>query len=591
MLQAYLLFTILIITLGLFIWGRLRYDIVAFSALLVAVLSGVVPVRHAFNGFANPAVVTVACVMIMTNTLTHSGFVQYAVHQLNKVTKHTMWHVALLTAAVTFLSAFMNNVGALALIMPIALQSARKSRRSPSLLLMPIAFGSILGGLTTEIGTPANIIISSYREFVTGHAYAMFDFTPVGAGLAVIGVIFISIIGWRLLPLRRPAPEDAEDIYHVQDYITEIRVPEHSSLVGASIDEFEAFTNGDVATLGLIRGGQKKLIVPLKELIQKDDILMIEAAHDDLQKLLNTRKVELVSDKKISSEVLYSDKVRLMEAVVPQGSRSEGRSAIDLRLRSRYRINLVAIAREGKPFKQRLNHVDLRAGDVVLLQGEDEYLAETITVIGLLPLVERPRQVVKRSTTIISLGIFIAAVIVAALQLVPIQVAFASAVIAMLLCKVMPARRVYESVDWSIIILLAAIIPLGDALQITGGTLLIAKAFQHLALYISPVMILGLLLIITMTLSDVLNNVATAVVMAPIAVSIAHALHVNIDPFLMTVAIGSSCAFITPIGHQNNTLVMGPGGYKFIDYIRLGLPLQVIVLFIGLPLILWVWPL
>jgi len=297
-----------------------------------------------------------------------------------------------------------------------------------------------------------------------------------------------------------------------------------------------------------------------------------------------------VADQKISSDILKSNDVSFIEAVVPQGSRIEGRSSISMRLRSRHHINLLAISREGKAFKKRLNHVNLHAGDIVLLQGPAADLNENVANLGFLPLVEREIQVGSRKRAYLPILIFIIAIISAVVGLLPIQAAFGGAVLAMILFNVIPVRKLYESIDWSIVILLAAMLPIGGALQSTGGTAIIAHYFISMSGHISPTLVLGLLLLLTMTLSDFMNNAATTVVMAPIAVSIAQALKVNIDPFLMTVALGASCSFLTPVGHQNNMLVMGPGGYKFLDYIRLGLPLELIVVAVGLPAILWAWP-
>ena len=590
MFEPYIILIILLVTMLLFIWGRWRYDVVALIALMVSVIVGAVPFGHVYSGLSNSAVITVACVMVISHAITRSGVLNPVLRKINSVAAYPILHIGTLTLVTAILSAFMNNVGALALMMPVAIQSAIKANRSPSLVLMPIALGSALGGLTTLIGTPPNLLISAYRQEYTGHPFAMFDYGYVGLPVAIIGILLIAIVLWRLIPGDRKAPKQAEDIFQVQDYITEVKIPKKSPIIDKTVREFERSASVDFVILGLIRNKKKRLVLEPNQILQENDILIIEASTTDLQELLETAKLALVGGEKISSETLKSEDVSFIEAVVPQGSRIEGRSSQSVRLRSRHHINLLAISREGKAFKQRLNHVNLRAGDIVLLQGATEDLNENIANLGFLPLVERGLHVGTRRKAYLPLIIFIASIVLVVLQLLPVQVAFGGAVLFMVLFNVIPIRRLYETIDWSIVILLAAMIPIGTALQSTGGTAIIAHYFIAMSGHISPIFILGLLLLLTMTLSDFMNNVATTVVMAPIAVSIAQALKVNIDPFLMTVALGASCSFLTPVGHQNNTLVMGPGGYKFSDYMRLGLPLEIVIIIIALPLILWAWP-
>ena len=586
----YPLFILLGITLALFVWGRWRYDVVALLALIIASLLGIIHRSETFIGFSNIAVITIACVMVISRAITDSGVVNVVVNKIIPITKSPILQVGILSLIAAVLSAFMNNVGALALMMPVAIQSAIRSKRSPTMVLMPLAFGSALGGLCTSIGTPPNLLISAYREQITGHAFTMFDYTPVGTVVAVVGVIFIAIIGWRLLPQRKAATQ-AEDLFQISDYITEVSVPENSPVPGKTVQEFEHLIEGDFTIVGLIRRKQKRLTVRSNEVLQENDILIIEASHDDLHELMRVGKLNLVADTKISSDMLRSENMGLIEAVLPPNGRMEGRSWQGLRVRSRYAINLLAIARQGLPFRERLHHVQLRGGDVLLLQGETEMLREKTVSLGLLPLLERGVKVGLKTKAFVPIGLFLIAIFLAGLKILPVQIAFAAAVVALLLLNIIPVRRMYESIDWSVVFLLAAMIPLGSALQYTGGTHLIVQYIMELGGHHSPVLILVLVMGVTMTVSDVLNNVATAVIMAPIAVSIANGLGVSSDTFLMGVAIASSCSFLTPIGHQNNTLVMGPGGYKFYDYIRLGLPLEILVMVVGIPMLLWIWPL
>ncbi len=588
MLQITSLLIILLITIILFIWGRWRYDIVALIGLLLGVIVGVVPFESAFSGLGNPAVITVACVMVISYAISQTGILDYLIKYITPVSSNIYIHLLVLCSITAVLSAFMNNIGALALMLPVAIKTAEKNKRPAALVLMPIALASALGGLTTVIGTPPNLLIASFRAQITNHPFSMFDFTPVGLAVAIIGILFIALIGWRLLPADREGTKSLDELFPLQDYITEIKVPSESKMIGKTVKDLEDIIDSELIIIGLIRRKQKRLVISRDEILESNDVLIIEIQHDDLEKLLDKGKLDLVHDK-ISSENLRSDEIRLIEAVVPQGSRAEGRSSQGLRLRSRYNINLLAISREGKAFKKRLNHVNLCAGDVILLQGHADTLAESTVNLGFLPLQEHDKPQPATRNAILSLGFFFAAIVLATLHILPIQIAFTVVVVALVLTKVIPVRKIYASIDWPIIVLLAAMIPLGSALETTGATQAIVNTILPLAKHLPLYATLGILMIITMTLSDFMNNAATTVVMAPIAIKLAEALHISIDPFLMTVAIAASCSFLTPIGHQNNTLVMGPGGYKFYDYIRLGLPLEILVVLVSLPMILLVW--
>ncbi len=575
----------------LFVWGRWRYDIVALIALLVSTAVGAVPLNQVFSGLPNPAVVTVACVMVISQTITRSGLLNVLINKLDIVNHNPIISLVYLCFTAMLLSFFMNNVGALALMMPVAIKIAIEQDRSPSLVLMPVAFASGLGGLATVIGTPPNLLIAAYRQEITGHAFTMFDYTPVGAMVAVVGVLFIALFGYRLIPKKRKAPQSVADMFDIKDYIFEVHVDENAAILDMSLSEIKEKTKAEYEIVTLIRGKSKRLSLPDDFIVHADDILIIEASAENLKTFLSDTKTKVASDQKITRESLQSKDIQLVEAVVPQGARIEGRTTKGMRLFARFQLHLLAISREGNPFKQRLDQVQLKPGDITLFQGPSDTVTENIASLGLLPLIERHIQIETSWKMIWPLIVFVIAIILTALSLLPVQVAFGGAVIVMVIFNWISPRSLYESIDWPVIILLAAMIPVGSALQTTGGTAMIAEWLSHLAAHTSPITILVLLMIIAMTVSDFMNNAATAIVMAPIANGIANSLQVNIDPFLMGVAIACSCSFLTPVGHQNNILVMGPGGYKFGDYLRLGLPLEIIVLCVSVPMILWVWPL
>ena len=587
---------------GLFVWGRWRHDVVAFVALMAAVVLGLVPGDEAFAGFGHPATITVAAVLIISRGLTNAGAVEHVARLVRPATGSTVMHIAALSGAAAALSGFINNVGALALFMPVAMASAAKAKRAAAVLLMPLSFGSILGGLITLIGTPPNIIVAAYRGQALGTPFGLFDFTPVGLPLAVAGVAFVALVGWRLIPASRRAARSPAEMIDIENYVAETRVPKGSKIVGKSVAELDDITlENDALIVGLIRG-ERRILAVRRERIRTDDMLLIEAAPDSLQALIRALGLKLVEDQdngaeddgtepKPSRVSIGSDDVAVVEVVVAAASRIAGRTAGAVHFRRRYGVNLLAVARSGRPFRDRLASFRFQTGDVLLIQGDRDRLPEIVSQLGCLPLAERDLPIGRRNATVFALSVFVGAILIAAFGLLSFPIALAGAAALMVVANIVPPRELYESIDWPVIVLLGAMIPIGGALQTSGASELIAGLITGLAESTSVVFVLALLFVVTMTLSDVMNNAATAVIAAPLAVAIAERLGVSPDPFLMAVAVGASCAFLTPIGHQNNTLVMGPGGYRFGDYWRMGLPLEVLIVALGLPLILWAWPL
>lgn len=585
-----IVFCTLAVALILFVYGRWRYDIVALLALFIVTVTGVIGWEEAFLGFANPAVITVAAVLIISRGLQNAGVVDVISRWLTKAGERPTVQVSALTGLVTSLSAFMNNVGALALLLPVGIRMARKSGLSPSRLLLPLAFGSCLGGLITLIGTPPNIIIATFRAAHSGDAFTMFDFTPVGLSVALAGLLFISLLGWRLVP-ERTGTLSREDLFKVRDYLTEVRVTEESKYVGKSLRAIEQITESDVTIVHLVRGESVRPAPHYYEVIRPGDILIIRADSDDLQGFLDESKFELVKDAVVKGESLGSGDVILMEATVRPDSPVIGRTVRAIDPRFSFGVNLIAVARQGERLKQRLRWIRPGVGDVLLLQGTEGTLQEAVKALGLLPLAERGLKIGEPRRIFLALGIFGCAIALAAFNIIPIQVIFPIAAVAMVFVRLIPFREIYESVDWPVIILLGAMIPVGQAFETTGGAQMIASVLLSFPAHLSPTVVLIILLVATMFLSDLINNAACAVLMAPIAISLASGLGVSADPFLMAAAIGASCAFLTPIGHQSNALVMGPAGLRFGDYWRMGLPLEMIIVAVAVPSILYFWPL
>lgn len=588
-LDQWLIFGTLLLTLILFIVGKWRYDVVALLALLTVVLTGLIPIDRAFTGFSNPAVVTVAAVLVLSRGLQNSGIVDVIGQNLSRLKGGITIQLAALTGIVAVLSAFMNNVGALALLLPVTIQLARKKGISPSIFLMPIAFASLLGGMTTLIGTPPNIIVATFRQQAGVEPFRMFDFTPVGIGVAIAGLVFIVLVGWRLIPTRRGQAESNE-LFEIEQYLTEVRISGESSLVDKRLSELNTIAETRVTVVGLVRDGERRMAPGAQTKFRIKDILIISADTENLENLISNTKVELVGSEPIGVADLESDEVGLLEAVITPNSLMVGGTAVSLNLRARYGINLLAVSRQGARLSTRLDRIRLRMGDVLLLQGYNATLREVLATLGCLPLAQRSLRIGQPRRILLSLAIFGIALLVAAAGILPAQVAFVAAVVAMVIARLINLRDAYESIDWPIIILLGAMIPVGEALDSTGGAQLIADGLLKLGENMPAVITLAVILIGTMFLSDLVNNAAAVVLMAPIGINLASGLGVSVDPFLMAITIGASCAFLTPIGHQSNTLVMGPGGYKFGDYWRMGLLLEVIVVLVAIPLILIFWP-
>ncbi|MBL4733307.1 MAG: SLC13 family permease [Rhizobiaceae bacterium] len=572
------------------LWGRWRYDLIAFSALLIALILGLVETKDAFSGFGHPATIIVALVLVVSRGLLNSGAIDLITRNIIDTGRSLGAHISIMSGTGAILSAFMNNVAALALLMPVDIQASQKAGRSPRITLMPLSFATILGGLVTLIGTPPNIIIASFRERTTGEPFAMFDFAPVGIVCAVVGIAFVALGGWRLIPHGGDHKDSTKELMELDGYIAELVIPEKSKAIGMKVKElYDDADENDLLILGVVRNGKRRSGFGATTELRANDMLVVEATAENIDRFRGILKLEFFGEKP-SGDAAVGD-MELMEVVVPADSRIVGRSAISLRLRARRGVSLLGVSRQGRRFKKRVRHLDIKAGDILLLIGPSGNLPDVVRWLGILPLAKRGLNVTQHTRAWLAVGIFAAAIAIASFGMLYLATALAVVVAAYVYLDIVPVRSVYDHIEWPVIVLLGSMIPLGVALENSGGTELIANEIVDLTAGLAPAIILTVLMVVVMTLSDVLNNTATAVIGAPIALDIANKLHVNPDPFLMAVAIAASCAFLTPIGHKNNTLIMGPGGYSFGDYWRMGLPLEIIVIAVAVPMILLVWPL
>lgn len=607
---------IVLVMVALFVWGRWRHDFVAVAALIACVVAGLVPAPAAFAGFGHPAVVTVAAVLVLSGVLQSTGAATILARTFVPQAAGPMPTMAALALLAAVLSAFMNNVGALALLMPVALQVAARQGQPAGKLLMPVAFASILGGMITMIGTPPNLIVSGFRAETGAGTFGMFDFTPVGLAVAGAGIAFIVLVGWRLVPGRERAGAEG---FETGAYLTEVVVPEKSRTVGSTLREVEVkLDEAGAQIIGLVRNDVRIAAPHGRRTVRAGDVLVIEADPDALSEVLSVLELRLEADRSEQEQAdndreaggdaarepdgqasaeddesspARDEEIVLLEVALLPGSALTGRSVTEVQLRDRYGINLLAVSRQGQKKQTRLRNMRLDAGDVLLLQGDREALGEFASQFGAVPLADRPLQIPRKREAMLAGGVLALGVAAAAFGLVPAALAFTAAALLAMLLNLVSARRFYDAIDWPVIILLGALLPVAEAMARSGAAELLAQLLVRDLARGHAVVALALTLIVTMTLSDFMNNAATAAVMCPIAIGIAASLGASPDAFLMAVAVGASCAFLTPIGHQNNTLILGPGGFRFGDYWRMGLPVEILVVAVAVPMLLRVWPL
>ncbi len=584
-----ILFTLFAAVFAMLLWGRFRYDLVAFSALMLGVVLGVVPTEDAFTGFGHPATLVVALVLIVSAGLVRSGAVFLITRTLVDSTRPLAGHIALMGGIGAILSAFMNNVAALALLMPVDIQTARKAGRNPGLSLMPLGFATILGGMVTLIGTPPNIIIAGIREDALGEAYRMFDFAPVGGIAALAGLAFVALIGWRLIPQRDGETAGATDL---AEYVAELTVPEESDHIGKRLAELDGDAEKtDVAIIGLIRDGKRRYGRAANSVLKAGDTLVLEARPDALDEFRSALKLDFSDSKRQELLTAAGDGLEVIEVVVPEAARIAGKTAQGVGLAWRQNTILMGISRQGQRITKHMRQTEIQPGDILLLLCPRDRGSDVTEWLGCLPLAQRGLNVTANEKVWLAIGIFAAAVAAASIGLLYLPIALGLVVVAYVLARVLPITEIYTHIEWPVVVLLGSMIPLGAALETSGGTELIAGALVTLTDGMPAWAILTVLMVVTMTLSDLLNNTATTIVAAPVGIQMAQTLQVSPDPFLMAVAVAASSAFLTPIGHKNNTLILGPGGYKFGDYWRMGLPLEIIVVAVSIPAILVFWPL
>lgn len=589
----------------LFLSNRLRYDMVGLLGLVIAVFAGIVPADAAFAGFANPVLALIAAALVVGAAIGQSGAIEILLRWLSPMLRSRELQVGVLATCVATLSAFVKNVGTLAIFLPAAMQVARRSERSPSEFLMPLAFASLLGGSMTLIGTSPNMLISTVRQDLVGQPFGMFDFAPVGAGIALVGVMFLAF-GWRLIP-QRERGRGAEPAFSVEDYTTELRLGKGSAYAGRTVGDVEELSGGAVAVAAVIRDDANRYVPGAGWRLRADDVLVVEAEPQAIEQLARDGKLEVVGGEEAPASAGRDRneatgnpppadgpppiQLEVVEAVVTPESLLIGRSAADLHLRERRGVNVLAISRRGRRTRVRLRHMRFQLGDVIVFQGYTDTIYDVLSSLGCLPLAERQLKLGRPRQLALPLAILAAALVLAGSGILPASIAFVAAALSAVLLRLLPIREAYAAIDWPILVMLGAMIPLGEAVAKTGTAALIANGLSLLAGTMSPYAVLAVILAVTMLVTPVLHHAPAVLIMGPIAASLAQRLGCHVDPFLMAVALGAGSDFLSPTGHQSNTLVLGPGGYRFSDYWHLGLPLSLLVVGLGVPLIAIVWPL
>ncbi|MCH9631733.1 MAG: hypothetical protein S4CHLAM6_00500 [Chlamydiae bacterium] len=576
----FIIIAIVILGLILLVSNKLRYDIIALLLLSVSLITGVVPLDMAYVGFMNPAVTSVACIMVITRALIHSNILYLFTNKTSHLMKSQVGHITILVLLTTFFSMFMNNVGALSLVLPIAVKTADEMNHSRSAVLMPMAFGAGLGGLCTSFGTPPNLIISNFRREALSAPFSVFDFTPVGLTVTVVGVLFLILFGWRLV---RKKGDLVKTKKNSDQYICEVILKENSPIIGKTLNEvnqkdhfpfkiFDVFERGEVC-----KNSKRKF--------EQHDRLMINMQVKDLESLVHKYKVQF----RLLNHPEHKE-YHFVEAVVVKGSRLIGRELKDLNLSGRFDFNIIGVRQSEEEKEHLLEKKSLQAGDAVIIATKQEKLNKHTNYLGLLLVnwLDPIKEIEFKN--FLPLIFFLFTITLNILKIIPLPVALGFSVLLIILTKALPLRLLYESVNWPVIILLAAMIPIAQSFQSTGGAELISNLFVNVFCKCHPIVLLSLIMLITIFLSDLINNTATALIMAPIAIDVAKSASLSIDTFLMAVAIGASCSFATPIGHQNNVIIYNIGKYKFSDYLRLGIPLEFVVFGVALLSLLYFWP-
>jgi len=577
-----LVFAIIVVTLVLFATEPVPIDITAISVMVVLMvlepLTGVTP-ADGISGFANPATITVLAMFILSAGVQQTGVIQLLGQKVVAVTRESQSRQLLATMGlVSPISGFINNTAAVAILLPMVTDLAEEGRTSPSKLLIPLSYASMFGGMLTVIGTSTNILASSLSADLIGHPFSMFEFTQLGAVVTVVGVVYLATVGHRLLPARIQPAEDLTAEFRMSNYLTEVVVRPDSPIVGRTVEEVLDETVFDADILQIIRGDAVFLEPLARKTVRAGDIFLVRTDRDTLVTMMDMDGLELAPDVTITEAELEAaeEGQNLVEVVIAPGSALVGESLSSANFRERYDATVLALRRGDELIRQRMDRIPLRVGDTLLVQAAVETIERLDASRDFIVAQEVERHYFRESKIPIALAIVAAVVGLAALNVLDVVVAALAGAVAMVVTGCLRPTEVYDAVQWDVIFLLAGVIPLGIALQRTGGAEFLAQLVLLSAGVLPAIAVLGLFYLLTAMLTNVISNNASVVLMIPVAVTAATRLGVDPFPFILAVTFAASTAFMTPVGYQTNLFVYGPGGYRFSDYVRVGTPLQLV---------------
>ena len=579
----------------LFVKEIFPLDVTALLVLAIFLVFGHLTIEDAISGFSNQAVITIAVLFVLSHALQKTGILEYGVVRLNKLTERSkLLGLTVFLLSVAFASAFVNNTAIVAIFIPITIRLAKKYNLSPSKLLIPLSYIAIMGGTLTLVGTSTNLLVNSiYVNTTMAEPLGMFEFSRYGIFILLIGLLYIIFAVPLILP-SRTVTSSLTQSYHMGGYLTELYVSEESPLVGRTFMERDINKNYDITVLDIIREGQVISTNIRNTIIHPGDVLFVRGSLENFLRMKEVEKVTMLTDEKLTQAELIHDDNTLVECLLTQQSELVGKSLMEINFRRRFGSFIFAVRREGEILRRKIAHIILRSFDTLLVYGPREKIKELSDSGNFIVLGEIDATLQKNRFWWVSLAVIVSAVTLAALGMVPILKGALVGMILLMILRVISTNEAYQSINWQVIILIAALIPIGIVIQNSGTASWLASAMNNAVNMfepaLQPVVLVSLIYLVTMILTEMASNAATAIIMTPIALSAAAQMGLDPKPFIFSVCFAASASFITPIGYQTNLMVYGPGGYKFSDYVKVGLPLAITLWVMATYLIPIMWP-
>ena len=580
---------ILVITVALFIRGRLRIDLIAICALVALLITGILTPQQALSGFANQATATIAAMFVVSAGLVRTGLIQWLARHLDRLIGRTeTWLILVICVVVAVLSAFLVNTAVVIVFIPVVMVLAQTRHIPSSRVLIPLSYAGQFGGVCTIVGTSTNLLVNGIAIERNLEPFGFFEFAPLGLVMVVIGTLYLLVTSRWLLPKRKGEPEQV-DKYRLMDYLAELHVLGDSLLAGKTWEQGKVSRDTGVELSNLIREG-KAVSRPAHTRIRPGDLLLLHGHIERIVTMEPKYGLELVKNVRVRDQQLRSDETQLVEILIPPRSNLIGQTLATADFFRRYRASILAVQRRGHVLKDRLADIELNSGDTLLLQGHKDDVVRLMSSAQVIVTNELTDLYFRKDRAIAAVAVTVTLIVLAAFNIVPIMVAAAIGAVGMVLTRCLTVEEVYNAIDWRIIFLLGGIIPLGVAMESSGAALLLADTILQPLLEWGPLPLLAAIYIITAILTELMSNNATAAILAPIVIMLAGAINADPRPFLIAITFAASTSFATPIGYQTNTMVYAPGGYRFTDFTRIGLPLNIIFWIVAVALIPLFWP-